>query len=57
MPQRNEGFREYCGAQDPNRTRRNAACVLSKGHSPDVQHRDLDGTRWSDSDKVEEEPR
>jgi hypothetical protein len=49
MPRRHEGFKEYCAAQDPNRARSNASCVLTKGHSVGVQHKDLDGKRWSDA--------
>lgn len=48
MPQRHEGFHEYCGAQDPNRVRSGASCVLTKGHSPATPHKDLDRNQWTD---------
>jgi hypothetical protein len=48
MPRRNEGFREYCGAQDPNRVRHSASCVLKAGHAEHIPHKDVDGNRWSD---------
>jgi hypothetical protein len=48
MPQRHQGFHEYCGAQDPNRVRPGASCVLLKGHSSTTPHKDLDRNRWTD---------
>lgn len=49
---------KFCGMQDPNRKRRNAACVKPKG--PHTTHRDMDRVEWVEEPPTEpltEEPK